>query len=52
MAGLLWGIICVLFAFWVLGLLLHIGGSLIHLALVIAVVLIIVNVLMGRGARV
>ena len=52
MAGLLWGIICVLFAFWVLGLLLHIGGGLIHLALVVVVILVIVNILTGRGAKV
>ncbi len=52
MAGILWTIISVLFAFWLLGFLLHFGGSLIHLVLVIAVVLIVVNLLTGRGARV
>ncbi len=52
MAGLLWGIICVVFAFWVLGLLFHIGGGLIHIALVVVVILVIVNILTGRGARV
>jgi hypothetical protein len=52
MAGLLWAIIVVLFVLWLLGFALHFGGGLIHLVLVIAVVLIIFNILTGRGARV
>jgi hypothetical protein len=52
MAGLLWAIIVVLFIFWLLGFLLHFGGGLIHLVLLIAVVLLVVNLLTGRGARV
>jgi hypothetical protein len=52
MAGLLWTIIVVLFVLWLLGFALHFGGGLIHLLLVIAVVLIIFNILTGRGARV
>lgn len=52
MAGILWTIISVLFALWLLGFLLHIGGGLIHLILVICAVLIVVNLLTGRGARV
>lgn len=52
MAGLLWAIIVILFALWLLGFLLHVGGGLIHLVLVIAVVLIVLNLLTGRGARV
>jgi Family of unknown function (DUF5670) len=52
MVGLLWTIIVICFALWLLGFLLHIGGGLIHLLLVIAVVLIVVNLLTGRGARV
>ena len=52
MGGLLWGIIVVLFVLWLLGFALHFGGGLIHLVLVVAVVLIIVNLLTGRGARV
>jgi hypothetical protein len=42
----------VLFVLWLLGFALHFGGGLIHLLLVIAVVLIIVNIITGRGARV
>jgi hypothetical protein len=52
MGGILWTIIVVLFAFWVAGFVLHFGGALIHLLLFVALVLIIVNVLTGRGARV
>lgn len=52
MAGLLWTIIVILFVFWLLGFLLHFGGGLIHLILLIAVILIIVNLLTGRGARI
>lgn len=52
MAGLLWTIIVVLFVLWLLGFALHFGGGLIHLLLVIALILIVWNLLMGRGARV
>lgn len=52
MVGILWTIISVLFVLWLLGLLLHFGGALIHLILVVVVVLVIVNLLTGRGARV
>jgi hypothetical protein len=52
MASLIWGVIVVLFVLWVLGFAIHIGGGLIHILLVIALVLIVYNVLTGRGARV
>ncbi len=52
MAGLIWGIIVVLFVLWVLGFAIHIGGGLIHLLLVIAVILLVYNIITGRGARV
>ncbi len=48
MLGLLWGIVVVLFAFWALGLVLHIAGGLIHLLLVGAIALAIFNFLRGR----
>jgi len=51
-AGILWTIIVVLFALWLLGFLVHFGGGLIHLLLVIAIILVIVNVVTGRGVRV
>ena len=52
MANLLWGIIVILVVVWLLGFLLHFGGALIHLVIVIAVILLIFNLLTGRGARV
>ena len=52
MAGLIWAIIVVLFVFWLLGFTLHIAGGFIHLLLVIAVVLLIFNIVTGRGADV
>ncbi len=52
MAGLLWGIISILFVFWLVGLLFHIGGGLIHIVLVVAVIMLVFNLVTGRGARV
>ncbi len=52
MAGSLWAVIVVLFALWLLGFLLHVGGGLIHLLLVLAVIMVIINVVTGRGVRV
>jgi hypothetical protein len=45
---MLWTIIVILLVLWLLGLLVHIGGSFIHLLLVIAVIVLIVNLLQGR----
>jgi hypothetical protein len=52
LAGLIWTIIVVLVVLWVLGFAIHIGGGLIHILLVIALVLIVFNLISGRGARV
>ncbi len=41
-------IVGILFVLWVLGLIGHIGGSLIHLLLVAAVVVFIYDMLVGR----
>ncbi|WP_405054983.1 lmo0937 family membrane protein [Vulcanimicrobium alpinum] len=49
---MLWTIIVVLFVLWLLGFAIHIGGSLIHLLLVVALVLLVFNIVTGRGARV
>jgi hypothetical protein len=51
LAGLVWGIIVVLFVLWLLGFLLHFGGGLIHLLIVIAIILVVYNMITGRGAR-
>lgn len=52
MAGILWAIIVILFIFWLLGFILHFGGGLIHLILVICLILLVFNLLTGRGARI
>ena len=50
MPGIIWGIIVVLFVLWLLGFAMHIGGGLIHIALVVVVILIVYNLLTGRRA--
>jgi hypothetical protein len=45
---MLWTLIVLLLLFWVLGFAFHVAGGLIHILLVIAVVLFIVNLLTGR----
>jgi hypothetical protein len=52
MAGILWTIIVILFVFWLIGFIVHFGGSLIHIALLAVIVLVILNLLSGRGVRV
>ena len=46
--SMLWTIIVILIVLWLLGFIGHIGGGLIHLLLVIAVVILIINLLQGR----
>jgi Family of unknown function (DUF5670) len=45
---MLWTIFVILGILWLLGFSFHVGGSLIHLLLVVAVVVLIVNLLSGR----
>jgi uncharacterized protein DUF5670 len=45
---MLWTIVVILVVLWLLGLLVHIGGSLIHLLLLIAVIVVIINLIQGR----
>ncbi len=45
---MLWTIIGILAVLWLLGMIGHVGGSLIHLLLVIAVVVFLFNVISGR----
>lgn len=48
MGNLLWLIIIVLIILWLGGFSFHIGGSLIHILLVIALILLIVRLASGR----
>ena len=50
MANLLWTIITILFVIWLAGLLLHFGGGLINLILVVVVIMVIYNLVTGRSA--
>ena len=45
---MLWTIIVILVVLWLIGFIAHIGGGLIHLLLVIAVIVLIINLIQGR----
>jgi hypothetical protein len=49
---MLWTIIAILVILWLLGLIGHIGGGLIHLLLIIAAVVLIFQLITGRRAAV
>ena len=45
---MLWTLIVLLLLFWILGFAFHVAGALIHVLLVIAVILFLVNLISGR----
>jgi uncharacterized membrane protein YtjA (UPF0391 family) len=45
---MLWTVFVVLLILWLLGFSLHVAGGLIHLLLVIALILLVVNLVSGR----
>ena len=45
---MLWTLIVLLLLFWLLGFAFHVAGGIIHVLLVIAVVLLLVNLISGR----
>jgi hypothetical protein len=47
---MLWTIFVILVVLWLLGFSLHIAGSLIHILLVIALVVLVINLVSGRRA--
>jgi len=47
---MLWTIFVILLILWLLGFSFHIAGGLIHLLLVIAVVVLVINLISGRRA--
>lgn len=47
-AKVLWTIFVVLLILWLLGFSFHVAGGLIHLLLVVAVVVLVINLLSGR----
>lgn len=46
--NMLWTIFVVLLILWLLGFSLHVAGGLIHLLLVVAVVVLVINLVSGR----
>ena len=48
LVGILWTIVVILFVLWLLGLVFQIGGGLIHLLLVVALIVLVYNLLTGR----
>jgi len=49
---MLWTIVAVLLILWLLGFSLQIGGGLIHLLLLVALIVIIYNLVSGRRGRI
>jgi hypothetical protein len=49
---MLWAIFAILLILWLLGWGFHVAGSLIHLLLVVAVVILIINLVTGRRTTV
>ena len=49
---MLWTLVVLLLLFWALGFGFHVAGGIIHLLLVIALVLFVVNLVSGRRARI
>jgi hypothetical protein len=45
---MLWTILVILLVLWLLGFIGHIGGGLIHILLVVAVIVLIYNLVTGR----
>ena len=45
---MLWTIVVILLVLWALGFAIHIGGGLIHLLLVVALIVVVVRLLQGR----
>jgi len=47
---MLWTIFVILVVLWLLGFSMHVGGSLIHLLLVVGLVILVINLVGGRRA--
>jgi hypothetical protein len=50
MGNLLWLIIVILLILWLGGFAFHVGGGLIHILLVIAIVVLVIQLITGRRA--
>jgi hypothetical protein len=47
---MLWTIVAILIVLWLLGFIGHVGGALVHLLLVVALIVVVANLLTGRRA--
>jgi hypothetical protein len=47
---MLWTILVILLVLWLIGMLSHVGGGLIHLLLVVAAIVLVINLVTGRRA--
>lgn len=47
---MLWTILVIIIILWLLGFLTHLGGGLIHLLLVVALIVLIIQLVTGRRA--
>jgi hypothetical protein len=45
---MLWTILVILVVLWLLGFLTHVGGGMIHILLVIAAIVLVINLVSGR----
>jgi hypothetical protein len=45
---MLWTILVILLVLWLVGFLTHVGGGMIHLLLVIAAIVLVINLVSGR----
>jgi hypothetical protein len=52
LGSILWTVVIVLVVLWLLGLLLFHAGTLIHLLLVVALIVLLYNLFVGRRSRV
>ena len=50
MAGIIWTLAVILFVLWIIGFAVHVGGSLIHVLLVLAIIVALFNFFTGRSA--
>ena len=46
---MLWTIVAILLILWLLGFSFHVAGGLVHLLLVVALIVVVVNLLRGRS---
>lgn len=45
---MLWTILVILLVLWLLGFMAHVGGGMIHLLLVVAAIVLVINLVSGR----